>query len=254
MSRGTRHRKNHGNQKMNRFVFVMPAYNASKTIARSILSVWFQTYPNWKIIIRDDVSTDNTVEIIENLKIHLGISDDRISVKKNTEKKWEVGNILDMLEEIDASDIVCRLDGDDWLCDCDALTIIDACYRQLNVDVLWTGHRWSFNAHNISDKLPKDANPYEHPWVSSHLKTFRKKLIEGVADANFKGEDGEYFKRIGDQAIYLPVLHQAKGNWHYLPLTAYHYTIDVDPETFQTIDAKFQQSEAEYLRSRGYVK
>ena len=197
----------------NRFVFIMPAYNASQTIFRAIMSVWFQTHANWKI-----------------------------------------RNIVEALKETNSSDIICRLDGDDWLCDCDALTIINDRYNRLGVNALWTAHRWSFSNHNISGPLPKDVDPYKHPWVSSHLKTFRKSLIESVNDKNFRGEDGEYFKRIGDQTIYLPVLYQSAGNWHYEPVVTYHYTIDMKPQTFQTEDAKFQKQEGLFLRSRGYVK
>ena len=80
-----------------------------------------------------------------------------------------------------------------------------------------------------------------------------KKLIEDVNDKNFRGEDGEYFRRIGDQAIYLPVLHQAKGNWHFEPFVSYHYSIDLKKSTFHTEDAKFQKLEGEFLRKRGFV-
>tara|TARA_R110000824_G_scaffold60853_5_gene162338 strand:+ start:4125 stop:4847 length:723 start_codon:yes stop_codon:yes gene_type:complete len=238
----------------NRFVFIMPAYNAQETISRAIMSVWFQTHPNWKIIIRDDMSSDKTLDVVDLMRKQLGLGDDRISVTSNTEKMWEIRNIVEGLEECEANDIVCRLDGDDWLCDSDALTIIDQKYRSTGCNVLWTSHRWSFTNQNISGPLPRNVNPYKHPWVSSHLKTFRKSLIESVKDENFRGEDGEYFKRIGDQTIYLPVLHQSAGNWHYEPIVAYHYTIDMKPETFQTDDSKFQQSEALYLRSRGFIK
>ena len=237
----------------NRFVFIMPAYNAEQTIARSIMSVWMQTHDNWKILIRDDLSTDDTVLIVETLKQNLGLSDDKICLEQNKEKKWEVRNIVELLSKCEPSDIVCRLDGDDWLCDTDALSIINHRYETMKVDVLWTAHRWSFSNHNISGPLPKDANPYEHNWVSSHLKTFRKRIIENVKDENFRGEDNEYFKRIGDQTLYLPVLHQAAGNWHYEPIVAYHYTVDLSPKTFQSDDAKFQKAEAEYLRNRGFL-
>lgn len=231
----------------------MPAYNAESTIARSIASVWFQTHTNWKIIIRDDMSTDKTQEVIEGARKSFGLGEDKLSVKLNTEKKWEVANIIDMLEECQPEDIVCRLDADDWLCDCDALSIINNSYIRNNVDVLWTAHRWSFTHQNISRPLPREANPYEHPWVSSHLKTFRKSLIEKVDDRNFRGEDGEYFKRIGDQAIYLPVLHESGGNWIFEPFVSYHYSIDLKKETFESDDANFQKLEAEFLRSRGYI-
>ena len=237
----------------NKFVFIMPAFNAEETIGRAIASVAFQTYENWKIIIRDDMSTDSTLQEIDKVKKKFGIPESKISVKSNTEKKWEVANIIDCLKEIGSGDIVCRLDADDWLSDCDALTIINNSYEKLGVSALWTAHRWDYTHQNISGPMQKDADPYKHPWVSSHLKTFRKFLIEGVNDQNFRNQDGEYFKRIGDQAIYLPVLHQCAGNWHFEPFVCYHYTIDMSPQTFQTDDAKFQKSEAEFLRHRGFV-
>ena len=113
----------------NRFVFIMPAYNAQDTIARAIMSVWFQTYPSWKIIIRDDMSTDKTLEAVDHMRKQLSLGEDRLSVTSNTEKMWEIRNILEGLKECDSNDIVCRLDGDDWLCDSDALTIIDHKYK-----------------------------------------------------------------------------------------------------------------------------
>ena len=200
------------------------------------------------------MSSDGTPELVDNIRKQLGLGEDKISLTVNTDKHWEIRNIVEALKETNSSDIICRLDGDDWLCDCDALTIINDRYNRLGVNALWTAHRWSFSNHNISGPLPKDVDPYKHPWVSSHLKTFRKSLIESVNDKNFRGEDGEYFKRIGDQTIYLPVLYQSAGNWHYEPVVTYHYTIDMKPQTFQTEDAKFQKQEGLFLRSRGYVK
>ena len=237
---------------MSRFVFIIPAYNAASTVQRTILSVWFQTHQDWHLIIMDDMSTDNTFVVIKSTIDMLGIQD-RVTFIANEDKKWEVGNIVQGLAHCRPDDIVCRLDADDWLCDCDALTIINHRYESLGCSAIWTAHRWSFGNHNISAPLPRDANPYEHPWVSSHLKTFRKSLLQSVPDVNFRGTDGEYFKRIGDQALYLPVLHQAAGDWHYEPIVAYHYTIDMSSRTFQTDDAKFQKSEGEYLRNRGFV-
>jgi len=236
----------------NKFVIIMPCFNAESTITQSLLSVISQSYNNWKILIRDDMSNDNTRKIIEQFVQVFGLQE-RVFVETNNEKKWEVQNILELLKKCDDDDIICRLDGDDWLCDLDTFAIMNHIYNKNKCDAMWTNHRWSFSSHNISGPLPKDANPYVHPWVSSHFKTFRKKLINNVNDKNFRGEDGQYFKRIGDQAIYLPVLHNAAGNWHHEPIVAYHYTIDLSPRTFQTDDAKFQQSEAIYLRNRGYI-
>ena len=44
---------------------VLPLYNAEKYIAETILSVINQTYKNWKLIIIDDGSTDNSNTIVQ---------------------------------------------------------------------------------------------------------------------------------------------------------------------------------------------
>lgn len=44
---------------------IMPSYNSSEYIARSIDSIINQSYTNWELLITDDCSTDNTCEIVE---------------------------------------------------------------------------------------------------------------------------------------------------------------------------------------------
>lgn len=236
----------------NRFVFVMPAYNASATIWQSFISIIAQTHRNWRVILRDDLSTDDTVERANAIVTGFGLQD-KFEIIRNDVKQWEVKNVLDMIASCDDDDIICRLDADDWLIDLDVLTILNQRYNELGVEAVWTAHRWDFSSVNISRPMYRDADVYAHPWVSSHFKTFRKRLLNNVSDQNFRNSSGEYFKRIGDQAIYLPALHNARGNWHFEPIIAYHYTIDMKPETFETDDARFQRDEAEYLRSRGFI-
>lgn len=44
---------------------IMPCYNMASYVSDSIKSVIAQTYPNWELLIVDDASTDETVNIIE---------------------------------------------------------------------------------------------------------------------------------------------------------------------------------------------
>jgi glycosyltransferase involved in cell wall biosynthesis len=242
-------------EKHNKFVVVAPMFNASATIEKFLHSLYGQSYDNWSVVLIDDVSEKNHSikcnEIINKFNSNFG---DKVSVIWNDEKCWEVANVLKGIKTCDSDDIVCRIDADDWLTDLDAFYILNGSYNQSNAGAIWSSHRWGYTNQNISGPMPENVDVYAYPWVSSHLKTFRKQLIENINDENFRGEDGNYIKRAGDQCIYLPVLHNAKVKGH-IPMCLYHYSIKTDdPSIFQTHDAKFQKSEAEFLRKRGYVK
>ena len=240
-----------------RFVFVTPVFNCKDSIAQTILSVVAQSYDNWRMLIRDDMSTDGTVEQIQRTVDSLGVWD-KISLTINTEKHGEVRNTLEALKDIDDDEVVCRLDGGDWLTDLDGMAIIDHSYRATNAGAAWTAHRWGYTTKNISGPFKKArADAYEHPWVSSHMKTFRAGLLKRVPDANFRDENGDYIMIACDQAIYLPVLHQAmlEGKQRvFLPFCMYHYSIDLqDPELFTNERSLRQKESAEFIRARGYV-
>lgn len=237
----------------NNFVFVAPMFNASSTLCRMLHSIYGQSYDSWKLILIDDVSSDENRQKCESIiEKFEKITPGRTKVIWNETKEWEVSNVLKGISMCEEDDIVCRIDADDWLTELDCLAIMNYAYNSTGCDIAWSAHRWSFSDKNISGPLSNDADPYKHHWVTSHLKTFRKRLLNDVKDANYRGEDGEYIRRAGDQAIYLPALHNSK-NRLFVPRVMYHYTIKDVPETYQTKDAKFQRDEALFLRSRGYI-
>jgi glycosyltransferase involved in cell wall biosynthesis len=57
----------------------LPVYNGSRYLAESIASVQAQTYENWELLITDDCSTDNSLEIARGF----AAKDKRIKVVKN---------------------------------------------------------------------------------------------------------------------------------------------------------------------------
>lgn len=87
---------------------ITPAYNASKVVGETIESVQKQTFKDWEMIIVDDCSTDNTLEIIE----EYAKNDSRIVVLKheknsgvaaarNTALKKATGNYIAFLDSDD---------------------------------------------------------------------------------------------------------------------------------------------------------
>lgn len=216
----------------------------------------FQSYTHWHAVVVDDCSTDGTAAFVEKCAEEFGVRD-KFTVIRNDKRMWEVANVLQAMSWMDDDEVVCRLDLDDYLCDLNALEILARAYTEIpDLDAAWTNHRWfddrGVTSQNISAPMPAAADPYKHPWVSSHLKTWRKSVSKRVFDANYRGPDDEYIKRAGDQAIYLPVLKLARRRVH-IPIATYAYRCDMSPETFQTDDARFQKEEAEFLRARGFL-
>lgn len=46
---------------------IMPSYNTGRFIAESIRSVMAQTYSDWELIIVDDCSTDDTMNVVQSV-------------------------------------------------------------------------------------------------------------------------------------------------------------------------------------------
>lgn len=83
----------------------MPAYNASKYIARSIESVLSQSYDKWELLIIDDGSTDNTKNII------FSFSDPRIHYYYQSNQG--VSAARNVALNIMKGEYFCLLDADD---------------------------------------------------------------------------------------------------------------------------------------------
>jgi glycosyltransferase involved in cell wall biosynthesis len=241
----------------NNFVFVTPAFNCEKDIVQTIKSVYSQSYDNWRMVVYDDMSTDGTAQVVEDMSKKLGLGS-RLSVVSRTEKHGEVRNTLDAVSNIDENEIVCRLDGGDWITENDGLFYLNHVYQNEKISVAWTAHRWAYSGNNISGPLKENVSVYDQPWVSSHLKTFRRSSFNDINEKNFKDDDGNYIMIACDQAIFLPMMHKEQlvgQKCVFVPLLMYHYSIDIsNPELFKTERAYRQKHSAEWIRARGYIE
>lgn len=62
---------------------IVPAFNAELTIEKCLMSVINQTYPRLEVIVADDGSTDNTVEVVKKIQAR----DSRITLLENKENR-----------------------------------------------------------------------------------------------------------------------------------------------------------------------
>lgn len=243
--------------KKTHFVVVTPAYNCKDTIERTLYSIAGQTYKNWSMIIIDDMSTDNTVNVINDF-VDRNRLKDKIKVISREEKFGETRNTYDVVMSLHPEDVVVRVDASDFITDLGCFDLLAPIYEEHDPAALWSRHRWSFTTTNISNALDINTNVYHQPWVSSHMKTFRVRDFWGLNERNFKDENGEWIMIACDQAVYLPLLERARRNKRplcYWDKEVYHYDIDLkDKQLFESDRSLIQKQSAEMIRRRGYIE
>ncbi|WP_313563073.1 glycosyltransferase family 2 protein [Ruminiclostridium cellobioparum] len=93
---------------MSKVIFYTPAYNAEKTLRRTVDSVLTQTYTEFVYYLLDNAATDNTQKIIK----EYAERDERIIPLYN-EVNWYGNWILDVIKNHGDDCWVCELDADD---------------------------------------------------------------------------------------------------------------------------------------------
>jgi glycosyltransferase involved in cell wall biosynthesis len=135
---------------------IIPVYNGKKTLEKCINSVINQTYQNWELIIVNDLSTDNTHEIIEKyLKKDTRI----VYVNKNKNEKTLKARI-DGLKKM-TGEYFTFLDADDWMHPNAIKSLIENA-NKTNADVVLGSWQRVFDNYGILKKKPINKYYTEH--------------------------------------------------------------------------------------------
>ena len=117
---------------MIRFSIIIPSYNCEKWITKTLNSIFSQTFTDYEIIIVDDMSSDNSVNIIqETIKGH-----DNAKLFINKTKRYSGGTRNVGISEA-SGEYILFIDCDDWLIDDHVLEDINN--KLDNVDVMYLG-------------------------------------------------------------------------------------------------------------------
>jgi len=95
--------------KTNSISVIMSVYNNENTVLESVNSILSQTFTEIEILITDDSSTDNSYEILKDLKNQ----DGRIKLFKN-QKNIGLTKTLNNMIKISNGDFIARQDADDY--------------------------------------------------------------------------------------------------------------------------------------------
>lgn len=152
---------------------IIPNYNYEHTIEKCLNSVLNQTYTNYEIIFVDDMSTDNSVKIVEEFAKYTNIK-----IVKLKQKRYNGGARNEgYLHLSDDVDYVYYIDSDDWLYDKYALENINK-KLQTKPDVLFVGIADYKNGKTKICDIPDYKNKYEAiaGWSGSCGKVIKKRL------------------------------------------------------------------------------
>lgn len=168
-------------------------------------------------------------------------------------------NICRFLDDLGKSDeesesIIGIIDCDDFLWGNDCFKNIKNEYDN-DFDIVWTANELEGIGVNFSAPLNEALDVYKHAWVSSHFKTFKLKHYLSVNQKNFLDENGEWFTACYDQALMLPIIHNAinsGGKTKYIDKVHYIYHGDLNPDEGSNY-RQAQLNNESFIRSRGYI-
>ena len=202
---------------------ISPFYNCASYITRCILSVASQDYDNYQHILIDDASTDNTVEIIlETLKLLPDDVRSKFTVISNRENLGAVRNQIQNIRSLVSDDsIVMLLDGDDSLISDNTIFSYYNSIYDGSTEFTY-GSCWSMvdNIPLISQPYPEEVKQnksyrnHHFNWILpyTHLRTFKKHLLNTIDDSQFQDSTGNWYKAGGDGSVFYALIEAADPN------------------------------------------
>lgn len=235
-----------------RYIFVVPFYNAGSFLPKCIDSIKRQQHSNFKCFLIDDMSTDNSSEVVKKL-----VGDDpRFVFTVNKEKCYALKNIYNTLEsdDINEEDVIILLDGDDWL---SSSRILDALNHAYADDCMVTYGSYVMHPYGVKgpepSSYPADViknNLYrQDKWRASHLRTFKYHLWEKINVEDLKNEEGKFYSVSYDQAIMLPLIEMASERVKYIDSVMHVYNKQ-NPLNVDKIKAQLQYETAQKIRQK----
>ncbi len=224
--------------------------NCEQYVFQHMESLNNQTFRDFKHIIIDDASTDNTMG-----EIHRYRADNTI-IHTNTKRMYWIANAVKYLKPED-EEIVVIVDMDDWLNGPHALQRVVDEY-EISSDTWMTYSRMVYvNANRTSHWIP----PYNIQtlmerdfrntiWSYTHLRTFKGFLWKALKDVDLRDAKGKYLKYAWDASVMMPMLEMsAPYHIRFIPDVLYCYN-DGNPNQVERTFRKEQEECARYIRSK----
>lgn len=201
------------------FTVVIVGANNGATVAKTLSSVFSQTYENYRVIYIDDASDEGSFELARDLIYesgHLG----QVTLVRNEKKLGLLANLFRAVKECPDEEIIVVLGGEDWLAHEWVLQRLNAYYADPDVWITYGQYR-DFPTYQLGIcRETKETDLRHQPFMASHLKTFYAALFKKVRESDFVF-GGKFLPTCAEMAAMIPMLEMAKEHSQFVPEVLY---------------------------------
>ena len=214
--------------KNKKFVMVIPSYKNNRWCQKNILSALNQNYDRFRIIFVDDMSTDNTFDLVSNIvKNHINAS--KCTLIRNAERVGALENLYNMIHSCSDDEIIITLDGDDWLPNNEILNKLNSYYSNNDIWMTYGQYANSTNggvgcALLYPDNVIASNSFRSYAWGASHLRTFYTWLFKKIKKQDLI-KDGKFFEMTWDLLIMYPQLEMSGYRSKFISECMYIYNM-----------------------------
>jgi len=201
-------------------IVLTTTYNCEKFVERSLLSIMSQRFKDFKCYITDDMSTDNTLNVIKEIIKN----DSRFILIENHEKFYQPGNYEQVIRwrAIEGNEVCVEVDGDDWLPNSNVFSKINEIYQDDNVWMTSGSFKYHDGRNGFANPPTKFSDIRKQTFTLSHLRTWRAWLWNKIQPEDLRDENGNFWSVAGDLAFMFPMFEMS-GEEHYRFLTDINY-------------------------------
>ena len=229
-------------------VVIVPSYNNQNFYLKNLESIFKQNYQNFRVIYTNDASTDRTGELVEAFVQESGFTN--IEIIHNKENRGCFYNVYAMIHSCLPEEIVCKVDGDDWLMHENVLQRVNQAYADERVWMTYGSDKNPFQRASHSKPVPlsvlKNGMHRKLSWRFSHLRTFYAGLYQTIPKEKWL-KDGKFFAVSEDRLQMLYLIDRAREHVFFIPELLYFYNTDNPINDFKVRLRQQQQAAREMM-------
>lgn len=235
------------------FVIVIPSFNNQAWAEDNIKSAAQQDYEFFDILVYNDCSTDETLNIIKRY-VDQNKLQHKIKIVNNKKRVGALKNFYDAMHSCADHKIILMLDGDDKLANNQVLSYLAKVYSDNNV---WLTYGQFMHVppgkigscREFPKEILKNNGFRSYDWVASHLRACRAGLFKKIKYEDFLYKN-EFCQVAWDNTLMFPMLESAsKEHIKFIPEVLYIYN-ESNPNSDCRIKRSLVQEIENYIRAK----